>query len=485
MIVAFTKDWDDVPTCTTHILREMAKSTPVLWVSSIGTRKPSAASPKDVRRILSRLVSGLRPAAWKENNLRVLKPILIPKAQSAVAVWANRLVFGWYLRRELASWMLPSEHRPEATAQGHLEYWCFVPNAVDLLPRGARGALQRETKGTEPRDGTAGNGGDRGCPEQEGTEETEVRKEGHRPPATARLIYYCADDWTKFASIDSHWMAQKERELLTRTDIVFASSRYLVEKLSTTAAKSVERHTWDVERRAEAAAPSASRQASCVIVDDLQSTDPGASSTSHVPRSTFHGPPPIHYMPHGVEYDRFSQALDKSVPIPDEIESIPRPVIGFYGNLHPWVDFGLIGKLAEAMPERSFVVIGERYSDVGRLARLPNVYLLGRRSHDALHHYCRAFDVAIIPYDMDNPRMESVNPVKTKELLAAGVPVVASDVPELRTYGNRVLTCAAFEDWVEAIDSQLRRADRKEISESMCTESWDARVAQIRRIVDR
>lgn len=50
-IVAFTKDWNDVPTCTTHILRAMGQTRPVLWVNSIGMRKPSLASGRDLPRI--------------------------------------------------------------------------------------------------------------------------------------------------------------------------------------------------------------------------------------------------------------------------------------------------------------------------------------------------------------------------------------------------------------------------------------------------
>jgi len=328
MIFAFTKDWDDVPTCTTHLLREMAKTLPVLWVSSIGTRKPSAVSAKDLRRIARRIRNGLRPAAWKENRLRVLNPLLLPKAESRLAVALNRRLFAWHVRRETAAWMnamaAPSVH----------EYWCFVPNAVDLLPV------------------------------------------AEAPGAPRRVIYYCADDWTQFHNLDGAWMKRKEQELLGRADLVFASSRIL-------------------EARLEA------RQAQCA---DRR-------------------PSAVVYMPHGVEYDRFAQALDKTTSVPTELAALQKPVIGFYGNLHPWVDFGLIAALAQARPEWSFVLIGEAYADVSALTAMANVHLLGRREHSVLHNYCRGFDVAMIPYAMTDPRMQSVNPVKTKELLAAGLPI--------------------------------------------------------------
>jgi glycosyltransferase involved in cell wall biosynthesis len=189
-------------------------------------------------------------------------------------------------------------------------------------------------------------------------------------------------------------------------------------------------------------------------------------------------------MPHGVEFARFAMALDKTLPAPSDVAGLPKPVIGFYGNLHPWVDFNCVASLAIARPAYSFVLIGEPYADVSALEALPNVHLLGRREHGVLHYYCRAFDVAIIPYDMSNPRMESVNPVKTKELLAAGLPVVASDVPELRNYGDNVMTCTTPEEWLAALDRQVARNDHVAISESVSEESWENKVVAIRGIVD-
>ena len=400
LVVAFTKDWDDVPTCTTHILREMAKTMPVLWVSSIGTRKPNATSGKDLRRIIGRIVSGLRRSEWKENNLRVLKPILIPKAEAVLARWINRTVFAWYVKRELRQVRDPGYGEVHGDAsrvtcnvqRATIEYWCFVPNAVDLLPASS---IQH--------------------------------------PAS-RVVYYCADDWTQFHNLDGEWMAGKEMSLLGRADAVFVTSRYLESKFR-----------------------------------DFR-----------IPHSERR----IHYMPHGVEYERFALALDKTKPVPDDVVGMPKPVIGFYGNLHPWVDFVVVKSIAQARPGWSFVLIGEEYTDVEALEALDNVHLLGRREHDCLHDYCRAFDVAIIPYDMTNPRMESVNPVKTKELLAAGLPVVASDVPELRGYGDDVLTCTGAEAWLEALDRQVVRDDHAEISRRVREESWENKVLAIRETIE-
>ncbi len=381
-VVAFTKDWHDVPTCTTHLLREMGRTMPVLWIGSIGTRKPQGRSTKDWGRMARRLIQCVQPPEWKEHELYVLHPVLIPKATSRCARWLNRQLFRWYVHR--------ARKRMGVSKAILTEYWCFVPNAVDLLP---------EAKTTSD-----------------------------------LVVYYCADDWTAFHHLDGNWMAARERALVARADHVFATSPFLVEKL-----------------------------------EALQSE----SASDH--------PSPI-YMSHGVDYEAFRQALDREAPVPPELRDLPRPVVGFYGNLHPWMDFTLLSELAEALPDWSFVLIGENYAAPLALMDRPNVHLLGRREHADLPAYCRGFDVAIIPYDMSQSRMESVNPVKTKELLAAGLPVVASDVPVLRAYGDAIRICHTPEEWIAALRDQAQwsSAARQTLSASMQSESWQAKTRAVR-----
>lgn len=383
-IIAFTKDWNDVPTCTTHVLRCMARSMPVLWIESIGTRRPNLASGKDLARVWRKLRRAMAPAEIKENNLRVLTPALIPKTGSAAGRLANRWVMRRLIGREL-----------RRMGEGPAEYWCFVPNAVDLLPKpGSQGSVF---------------GVQVGCP---------------------RVIYYCVDDWSAFHNLDGAWLAAKEAEMLKRADVVFTPARHLEEKCRRIAGNRV------------------------------------------------------HYVPHGVEFDVFARALAPETRAPEDAIGLRRPRIGFYGNLHPWVDFALLGELARRKPEWSFILIGTVFCEVSMLEKLPNVHFLGRREHAELPAYCSAFDAAIIPYDMKQPRMESVNPVKTKELLAAGVPIVAADVPELRGYGDDVTICRGADEWIAALTKQIARRDRAEISRRVAGEDWAKKVAALRRIVE-
>lgn len=381
MIVAFTKDWNDVPTCTTHVLREMGKSMPVLWIESIGTRKPQLHNPGDLRRVIQKLMTSMSRAVQKENHVRVLSPTVVPNARSRVASRLNRFLLGKSISREMRS-MAGDEH------DSAVEYWCFVPNAVDFLP------VSSSTQGR------------------------------------AKVIYYCVDDWSRFAGLDTEWLAAKEEELLIRADVVFTPAKNLEKKCR-------------------------------AIAGDR-----------------------VHCISHGVAYDKFSQALQDNAGIPSGMAGIDNPIIGFYGNIYPWIDFDLLYELANSRPDWSFVMIGERFCDVTRFDRLLNVHFTGRREHQDLPGYCKCFDVAIIPYDASNPRMTTVNPVKTKELLAAGVPIAASDIPELRGLGDDVLTCSGVDSWLEAIELQMRRTDQESISARMKGEDWSEKVKKMRAIVD-
>ena len=86
---------------------------------------------------------------------------------------------------------------------------------------------------------------------------------------------------------------------------------------------------------------------------------------------------------------------------------------------------------------------------------------------------------------MANPRMESVNPVKARELLAAGVPIVASQLPELEGMEPDVLCVNGVDAWIRALEQQALRADRHEISARRKVDDWTAKVQEIRQIVDQ
>ena len=240
------------------------------------------------------------------------------------------------------------------------------------------------------------------------------------------VVYYCVDEWSKFNYLDGQRTADAERQLCERADIVFVSAQSLAPK----------RRDWN---------------------------------------------PETHLSRHGVDHALFAKALSASITLPDDISSVPGPVIGFYGTLQDWVDLDLIAFLAERHPEWSFVLIGKPMIDLERITRFPNVRVLGSRPHHMLPNYCKAFAVGIIPYVV-NERIRHVNPIKLREYLSAGLPVVSVRIPEVEAYEDKCSIADDYKDFERAIaralaiDTPQKRVER---SQQMKDETWRRRVREL------
>jgi glycosyltransferase involved in cell wall biosynthesis len=248
-------------------------------------------------------------------------------------------------------------------------------------------------------------------------------------------VYYCIDEWSQFSYIDEAAMVRTEERLVDKADVVFASAASLAD-----------------------------------------------SKRARNPRTFL--------APHGVDHALFATALDPATVVPEDVAALPHPVIGFYGTLQDWVDYQLIAWLAERHKDWSFALIGQVLADVGPLfkggAKQPNVHLFGRKPHAALPAACKGFDVGIIPYLLGE-RMKTVNPLKLREYLSAGLPVVSTAVPEVLRYAELCHVARDREEFERGIIRALGEGSpeaRRRRSASMAGETWAARVAQVRRTVD-
>src|SRR5262245_27979640 len=123
---------------------------------------------------------------------------------------------------------------------------------------------------------------------------------------------------------------------------------------------------------------------------------------------------------HGVDYAHFRRALDAETVVPEEIASLPRPVIGFFGLIADWVDVGLMASVAERFSTGSLVALGKVTTDVSALERLPNVHLLGRKPYGALPAYCKGFDVALMTFRVNELKLHA-NQLNARESLETGL----------------------------------------------------------------
>jgi glycosyltransferase involved in cell wall biosynthesis len=199
----------------------------------------------------------------------------------------------------------------------------------------------------------------------------------------------------------------------------------------------------------------------------------------------------IHLVGHGVDHRHFSRALEiKPEGWPEDVRNIKKPVIGFYGELNDWLDLEMIRQSALLKPDWSFVLVGRVAVEVGNLDSLravKNIHFLGQKKFDELPAYCAAFDVGLIPMKL-NDLTVCVNPLKLKEYLAAGLPVISARLPEVEAYKDVVEFAGTAEELVSAVEKLLARDRTRikyELSRRVANESWDAKVEEISEIIEK
>ncbi|MFQ6674402.1 MAG: glycosyltransferase, partial [Fidelibacterota bacterium] len=165
----------------------------------------------------------------------------------------------------------------------------------------------------------------------------------------------------------------------------------------------------------------------------------------------------VHLFPFGVNYREFEEIRKASDEIPEEIRKLPHPVVGYVGGVHQWIDQELLATVAERMSDTSFVLVGPAQTDVSLLARSSNIHLLGARSHADVSRYIKGFDVGIVPYCLSE-YTDSVYPTKLNEYLAMGIPVVATDLPEIRRFNAEHMDVLAVAKDAHAFGAAIRDA---------------------------
>jgi glycosyltransferase involved in cell wall biosynthesis len=198
--------------------------------------------------------------------------------------------------------------------------------------------------------------------------------------------------------------------------------------------------------------------------------------------------PRTYYSPHGVDVEFFSRAQGRDMPIPQELASLPGPIMGFIGLIEEWVDLDLMAYLAENRPQWTFVMIGRVAIPIERLPKKSNLHFIGQIPYETLPTYGKAFDVAIIPFHL-TPVIMSANPLKLREYLAMGKPVVSVSTPEIDKYTDVVEIARSRADFLAKLDFVLSQGhsteDTRRRMDRVASESWEVRLNEVLQIVDR
>lgn len=192
-----------------------------------------------------------------------------------------------------------------------------------------------------------------------------------------------------------------------------------------------------------------------------------------------------HLVTHGVDYEHFCRAANAQTPMAQELASLPRPILGFHGLIADWVDLGLLADLARLRPNWSIVLVGRPDTDITSIQGIANVHLLGHRPYEKLPNYLRGFDVGLLPF-VKNELTISANPLKLREYLAAGLPVVATPIPEVERLAPPVRLASTAEEYarqIEGILAQGGAGPSPQRSKEVLHESWDKKVEAMEELV--
>jgi glycosyltransferase involved in cell wall biosynthesis len=239
-----------------------------------------------------------------------------------------------------------------------------------------------------------------------------------------KVYYDCVDDHASFTGlINPSVVTQMEKELMKKADVCFATANQLLE----------DRKNWSDN---------------------------------------------FHLVPNGAEFEHFSRVQNEKFPIPQELENVNRPIIGFYGGISDWINLDIIAKAAKNLPNCSFVLLGPIDTNIDQFKNLSNAYFFGPKPYSQLPNYIQSFDICLIPFKI-NKLTKSVNPIKMYEYLSAGKPVISTPLPEVLHYREVIEIVTNSEEMTKAITTILENGNSQTDVERCQNigkrNSWDAR----------
>jgi len=243
-----------------------------------------------------------------------------------------------------------------------------------------------------------------------------------------RVVYYCVDDFSEWPGLERETILDMERRLLPHVDRVICTSQALLDRF-----------------------------------------------TDRFPSSL---------LTHGVDLETFSPS-ESPRPHP-LLEHIPPPRVGYFGLLDDRTDRELVLSVARALPNVSFVLTGPTEGDLGSWRSLPNIHLTGPVPYRELPSIVAGWHACFLPYRI-NALTEKINPLKLKEYLACGKPVLSTALPEAVRLSDHLRIASDAGEWTRAIDEATRGAwsvDRVRTEAFLRGESWQCKADEFLRVCE-
>jgi glycosyltransferase involved in cell wall biosynthesis len=231
-----------------------------------------------------------------------------------------------------------------------------------------------------------------------------------------RVVYYCVDDFTQWPGFEHGLVRDMESRLINASDVLLATSRKLQSTLGV------------------------------------------------------HGKP-VHLFTHGVDLDLFAS---EAATLHPALATVAAPRVGYFGLIDERSDQKLLGDVIRKMPDVSFVFTGPIATPVESLARYPNAHFTGPLPYGELPALVRGLSALMLPY-LVNDFTASISPLKLKEYLATGRPVIATPMPEAILQAPHVTIADGADAWVSAIRASLGvdiNSRRILMQQVLAGESW-------------
>jgi UDP-galactopyranose mutase len=199
--------------------------------------------------------------------------------------------------------------------------------------------------------------------------------------------------------------------------------------------------------------------------------------------------PNIYPFPSSIDAAHFVRAR-RITAEPEDQREVPHPRLGFFGVIDERMDVELLAGIAEARPDWHLVIIGPVVKiDEAALPRSPNIHYLGSKSYAELPSYLGGWDVALLPFAL-NESTRFISPTKTPEYLSAGRPVVSTSIRDVvRPYGQLELVRIAdtVDEFVAACEEAMNEdADNRmrEVDAFLAETSWERTWGRMSELIE-
>lgn len=192
-----------------------------------------------------------------------------------------------------------------------------------------------------------------------------------------------------------------------------------------------------------------------------------------------------HLLEQAVDFEHWSRV--KNLKPAAEIERIPRPRLGYFGAVEPWLmDQELIKRASRERPTWQWIFIGNlaRGTD---LTQLPNVHFLPRVAYENLPAYAAGFDVCVLPWATEHAFTSYGSAIKVREYLATGKPVVISPLPEYEPMRGVLRIARSQDEFIRMIEDALAETDPENATRrqaSVQNGTWDARAEWVSDLIE-